>query len=212
MRRWRYGLTGPSKWCGTACGAASLSSCMPGPPTAAPASPRRRSWCGCGRTPAARGIVTSLAVSPCGRLALCWQQARSPDPYDQRVACKVTAKHGGWGPTQPILPANRDRQYLPAVAFQGEGLWVVAYVSSATSTRLVAVRSQGHHFGRPLTVNRWPIPSQRISAPAPPAPVEGHTFIGDYIGLVTTRRQVVVAYIQPSADPSELNRVLVSSF
>jgi hypothetical protein len=158
------------------------------------------------------GIMISLAASARGRLAVCWQQARSADRNDPRVACTVTARRGGWGPQQPILPGNRDRQYLPAAAFQGERLWVAAYVSTATSTRLVAVRRVGHHFGHPLTVNRWPIPSQRVCAPAPPACVEGQTFIGDYIGLVAAGRRVVVAYIQPSADPSELNRVLVSSF
>jgi hypothetical protein len=158
------------------------------------------------------GIVTSLAASPHGRLALCWQQARSPDRNDPRVACKVMAKRGRWGPQQAILPPNRDRQYLPAATFQGERLWVAAYLSSATSTRLVAVGAAGHHFGHPLTVNRWPIPSQRICAPVPPACPEGATFIGDYIGMVAAGRHLVVAYIQPSADPSEPNRVLVSSF
>jgi len=158
------------------------------------------------------GIDITLAASARGRLAVCWQQARSPDRNDPRVACTVTARRGGWGPEQEILPGNRDRQYLPAAAFQGDRLWVAAYVSSTTSTRLVAVPSKGHHFGRPITVNRWPIPSDRICGPAPPTCLEGQTFIGDYIGLVATRRQVVVAYIQPSAGPSELNRMLVSSF
>jgi hypothetical protein len=158
------------------------------------------------------GVVTSLAVSPRGRLAVCWQQARSPDRNDPRVACTVRARHGGWGPPQAILPGNRDRQYLPAAAFQGERLWVATYVSSATSTRLVAARRTGHHYGHPLTVNRWPVPSQRICAPHPPDCLEGQTFIGDYIGMVAAGRRVVVAYIQPSADSSELNRLLVSSF
>jgi hypothetical protein len=157
------------------------------------------------------GIDISLAASARGRLAVCWQQARSPDRNDARVACTVTAKRGGWGPPQPILPGNRDRQYLPAAAFQGERLWVAAYVSSATSSRLVAVRRVGHHFGRPLTVNRWPIPSQRICAPQPPACPEGGIFIGDYIGMVAAGRHLAVAYIQPSAGPSELNRMLVST-
>lgn len=158
------------------------------------------------------GIDISLAASARGRLAVCWQQARSPDRNDPQVACTLTAERGGWGPQQPILPGNPDRQYLPAAAFQGERLWVAAYVSTATSTRLVAVRGTGHHFGQPLTVNRWPIPSQRVCAPIPPDCPEGGVFIGDYIGMVAAGRRVVVAYIQPSAGPSELNRLLVSSF
>jgi len=44
-----------------------------------------------------QGIVTSLAVSPRGRLAVCWSQARSPDGSDPRVACTITARRGGWG-------------------------------------------------------------------------------------------------------------------
>jgi hypothetical protein len=161
------------------------------------------------------GVVTSLAVSPRGRLAVCWQQARSPDRNDPRVACTVRARRGGWGPPQAILPGNGDRQYLPAAAFQGERLWAAAYVSNTASTRLVAVRGEGRHFGHPITVNRWPVPSERICA-APDGGVfgcpEGQTFIGDYIGMVAAGRRVVVAYIQPSARPSELNRLLVSSF
>jgi hypothetical protein len=85
-------------------------------------------------------------------------------------------------------------------------------VSSATSTRLVAVRGAGRIFGHPLTVNRWPVPSARICAGNGVGCPEGQTFIGDYIGLVAAGRRVVVAYIQPSPDPSELNRLLVSSF
>jgi hypothetical protein len=159
------------------------------------------------------GVVTSLAVSPRGLLAVCWQQARSADPNESRVACTVRARHGRWGPAQKILPGNGDRQYLPAAAFQGQRLWVAAYVSSTTSTRLVAVRGEGNHFGRPVTVNRWPVPSQRICATGGifGCP-EGQTFIGDYIGMVAAGRQVAVAYIQPSARPSERNRLLVSSF
>ncbi|HEY5988585.1 MAG TPA: hypothetical protein VIV12_19720, partial [Streptosporangiaceae bacterium] len=103
------------------------------------------------------GIETSLAASPRGRLAVCWSQARSPDRYDPRVACKVTARRGGWGPQQEILPGNGDKQYLPAAAFQGERLWAAAYVSSATSTRLVAVRGAGNPSGipSPSTAGRY---------------------------------------------------------
>jgi hypothetical protein len=158
------------------------------------------------------GVATSLAVSPRGRLAVCWSQARSPDPNDTRVACTVQARRGGWGPQMEFLPGNRDRQYLPAAAFQGEWLWVAAYVSSATSTRLVAVCGVGRHFGHPLTVNRWPVPSARICTGGGLGSCPEGTFIGDYIGLVAAGRRVVVAYIQPSAGPSELNRLLVSSF
>jgi hypothetical protein len=158
------------------------------------------------------GIVTSLAVSPRGRLGLCWSQAESPDRYDARVACKVSNERGAWGRTRGILPDNADRQYLPAVTFRDERLWAAAYVSSATATRLVAVRHNRYRFGDPITVNAWPIASDRICAPHPPDCQEGQTFIGDYIGLIATRRHLVAADIEPSASPPQPNRVLASSF
>jgi hypothetical protein len=158
------------------------------------------------------GTVTSLAVSRSGRLAVCWQQARFLDPNDSQVACTETDRHGEWGSPQEILPGNGDRQYLPAATFEGERLWVAAYVSSATSTRVVAVRDEGQHFGHPITINSWSIPSERICAPQPPVCAEGGTFIADYIGMVAAGGHKVVAYVQPSADASELNRVLGSSF
>jgi hypothetical protein len=158
------------------------------------------------------GIVTSLAVSRRGRLGLCWSQAESPDRYDARVACKVTDKRGVWGRRREILPDNEDRQYLPAATFQGERLWAAAYVSGAMSTRLVAVHDKRHRFGDPITVNSWPIPGDRICAPHPPDCQDGQTFIGDYIGLIATRRRVVAAYVEPSAESPQPNRVLVSSF
>jgi hypothetical protein len=155
------------------------------------------------------GIVTSLAASSRGRLGLCWSQAVSADRYDARVACTVTDRRGRWQPGREILPRNRDRQYLPAVTFQGERLWAAAYLSGATSTRLVAVPVGRDRIGDPVTVDSWPVPSSRICAPHPPDCLEGQTFIGDYIGLVATTRAVVVAYIAPSAVPGETNRVLV---
>jgi hypothetical protein len=76
----------------------------------------------------------------------------------------------------------------------------------------VAVHDTRHRFGDPITVNSWAIPGDRICAPHPPDCQEGQTFIGDYIGLIATRRRVVAAYIEPSAAAPQPNRVLVSSF
>jgi hypothetical protein len=158
------------------------------------------------------GIVTSLAVSQRGRLGLCWSQARSPNRYDPDVACKVTDRDGSWGARRAVLPDNRNRQYLPATAFQGERLWVTAYVSDARSTRFVAVHSEEDGFADPRTVNSWPVPASRICGPHPPDCLEGQTFIGDYTGLIATPHKVVAAYIRPSANPPEANQVLVSTF
>ena len=158
------------------------------------------------------GISTTLAVSPEGRLGLCWAQAGSPDTDDARVTCKMTQRDGRWEAGRRILKKSDDRQYLPAAAFEGEALWVAAYVSNEKSTRLVAVRSQRHGFSDPVTVNRWPVPGSRICAPRPPDCTEEQTFIGDYIGLVATPRRIAAAYIAPSPDASQRNEVLVSSF
>jgi hypothetical protein len=109
--------------------------------------------------------------------------------------------------------ARRTRPPRGAAAtFQGERLWAAAHVSSATSTRLPAVRDKRTRFGDPITVNSWPIAGDRICAPHPPDCQDGQTFIGDYTGLVATRRRVVAAYIEPPAGPPQPNRVLVSSF
>jgi len=157
------------------------------------------------------GIVTTLAVSAGGRLGLCWSQPRSRDRYDPTVECKATNHAGSWGTAHRILPGKRDREYLPAAAFQGERLWVAAYSSNAASTRLVAVRARRHGFVRPVTVNRWPIPAARICGPRVPECVASQTFIGDYIGVVATPRRVVVAYIAPSPDATRRNRLVISS-
>jgi hypothetical protein len=157
------------------------------------------------------GIVTTLAVSRTGRMGICWSQARSPNRYDPLVACKVTDHDGSWSHARRILPRDGSRQYLPAAGFQGERLWVAAYVSDATSTRLVAVGAQRHGFGRGITVHRWPVPGSRICGPRVPECLDTATFIGDYIGLVATPRQVVIDYIAPSRNRSQQNRMVISS-
>jgi hypothetical protein len=158
------------------------------------------------------GLSTTLAVSPGGRLGLCWRHARSGRPDDGSVTCRITEQDGSWGVRHRILPASDERQYLPVAAFHGERLWVVAYVSDETSTRVVAVRSTRRGFSRPLTLTRWPVPGSRVCAPRPPECTEEQTFIGDYIGLVSTPRRMAAAYIAPSPQAGQPNRVLVSSF
>ena len=157
------------------------------------------------------GIVTTLAVSRLGRIGICWSQARSPNRYDPLVACKITDHDGSWSHARRIRPRDASREYLPAAGFQGERLWVAAYVSDATSTRLVAVGARRHGFGRPITVNRWPVPGSRICGPRVPECLDTATFIGDYIGLVATPRQVVIDYIAPSPNRSQQNRMVISS-
>jgi hypothetical protein len=157
------------------------------------------------------GIVTTLAVSRLGRIGICWSQARSPNRYDPLVTCKITDHHGSWSHAHRILPRDGSREYLPAAGFQGERLWIAAYVSDATSTRLVAVGARRNGFGRAITVNRWPVPGSRVCGPRVPECLDKATFIGDYIGLVATPRQVVIDYIAPSPNRSQQNRMVISS-
>jgi hypothetical protein len=157
------------------------------------------------------GIVTTLAVSRTGRMGICWSQARSPNRYDPLVACKITEHDGLWSHARRILPRDGSREYLPAAGFQGERLWVAAYVSDATSTRLVAAGARRHGFGRAITVHRWPVPGSRICGPRVPECLDTATFIGDYIGLVATPRQVAIGYIAPSRNRSQQNRMIISS-
>jgi hypothetical protein len=157
------------------------------------------------------GIVTTLAVSQGGRLGVCWSQARSRDEYDPMVECRATDHAGSWGAVYRALPGSHAREYLPAAAFQGERLWVAAYVSDRTSTRLVAVRARRHGFARPITVNRWRVPAARICGPRVPECLERQTFIGDYIGIVATPRRIAVAYIAPSPRAAQPNRVVMST-
>jgi hypothetical protein len=157
------------------------------------------------------GIVTTLAVSRTGRMGICWSQARSPNRYDPLVSCKITDHHGSWSHARRILPRDGSREYLPAAGFQGERLWVAAYVSDAASTRLVAVGARRHGFGRSITVHRWPVPGSHICGPRVPECLDTATFIGDYIGLVATPRQVAIDYIAPSRNRSGQNRMVISS-
>jgi hypothetical protein len=157
------------------------------------------------------GIVTTLAASPAGRLGLCWSQPRSAHRYDPRIECKATGQDGSWGKAHPLRPESDEREYLPAAAFQGERLWVAAYLSDATSTRLVAVGARRGGFARPVTMNRWPVPAAQICGPRVPECLDSQAFIGDYIGLVATRQRIVVAYIAPAPRAATQNRMVISS-
>ena len=92
------------------------------------------------------GMVLSLAVSAEGRLGLCWPRP-GPGPADvPQVVCQQTDAAGRWGEAELLLPGDDARQYLPAATFHGETLWVAAYVSDSTTTRVVAVPHGQHGF------------------------------------------------------------------
>jgi hypothetical protein len=147
-------------------------------------------------TASAVGMVLSLAVSPSGRLGLCWPQSRPGPAYDPRVLCQVTDNDGQWGAPEAALP-DPSRQYLPATTFHGETLWLSAYESDSSDTRVVAVPRDPKGFGSPVTLAEWPVPSDRICAPHPPDCGADQTFIGDYVGAVATAERLVVTAIEP---------------
>ena len=153
------------------------------------------------------GMVLSLAVSPSGRLGLCWPQLRPGSTNEPQILCQVTNEHGQWSPPEAALP-SADRQYLPAVTFHGETLWLSAYTSNASTTRVLAVPRDPGGFGPPVTLAEWPVPSDRICAPHPPDCTPGQTFIGDYIGAIATAEQLVVSAIEPVVD-GDHNRTVV---
>ena len=74
-----------------------------------------------------------------GRLPLCFFDGSCSGPPPPGGSIRVP------------LPGQRLPEYLPAVAFGGERLWVAAYASGPRSTRLVAVRSTADGFGEPQT-------------------------------------------------------------
>lgn len=155
------------------------------------------------------GMVLSLAVSPQGRLGLCWPQPRPGPAFLPQVLCQQTDAQGRWRDAEALLPGDEDRQYLPAATFRDETLWVATYVSDTTTTRVLAVPYGQHGFDPPATLIEWPVPSDRICAPHPPDCTDGQTFIGDYIGAVATPRQVVVAAIEPVVDGGYNNAVVL---
>jgi hypothetical protein len=59
------------------------------------------------------GMVLSLAVSPQGRLGLCWPQSRPGPTYVPQVWCQQTERDGSWNEPEPVLAGNDARQYLP---------------------------------------------------------------------------------------------------
>jgi hypothetical protein len=146
------------------------------------------------------GMVLSLAVSPQGRLGLCWPQSRPGPAFVPRVLCQQTDVQGRWGQVEPLLQGDQSRQYLPAATFQGETLWVATYVSDTATTRVVAAPYSTPGFDVPVALAEWPVPDERICAPHPPDCTEGQTFIGDYIGAVATPSQIVVSAVEPVTD------------
>jgi hypothetical protein len=113
------------------------------------------------------------------------------------VRCQQTDGQGRWSDATPLLPGTDARQYLPAATFQGETLWVAAYTSDATVTRVVLAPFGERGADALVTLAEWPVPSDGICAPHPPPCSHDQTFIGDYIGAVATPNQVVVAAVRP---------------
>jgi hypothetical protein len=158
------------------------------------------------------GIVSTLAISPSGRRAVCWSQSVSADGNDQRVRCIASRRAGTWSAPRAFPAGPGARVYLPAAAFQGRRLAVAAYMSTARGTRLVLAEAAraGGRFGSVRALRRWDLPASAICGYTPAECGPDQTNIGDSISAVATRRRLTVAYVAPALPQTE-NRVLVST-
>jgi hypothetical protein len=161
-----------------------------------------------GSTPV--GLVSSLAVSEGGRLALCWAASIRPKAYLSRIACALSRGDRKW--SKPLTPfPNRGWQYLPAVTFEGERLWVAAYRSTAETTRVhVAHSDDGRTFGKPVELAARHFGRGRLCAPHPPDCTPRQRFVGDCIGAVAAPGELWVAFVLPVAGATSPNRVFVA--
>jgi hypothetical protein len=67
-------------------------------------------------------------------------------------------------------------------------------------------------FQPPMTLQGWAVPFDRACPfNAAPAICDPGFLIGDYIGAVATRHRLLVAAIEPVADPTVPSRVVVFS-
>jgi hypothetical protein len=157
------------------------------------------------------GLASSLAVSPTGRLAVCWAGSIRAKAYVPRVACSLSDGNRVW--SRPVSPlANAGPQYLPAAAFQDERLWVAAYRSTAETTRVLPTRSDdGRSFAQPVVLATRPYGRSVICAPHPPDCGPRQRFVGDYIGAVASSDAVSVAFVLPVGLPASPNRVFVAT-
>src|SRR5262249_10170146 len=156
------------------------------------------------------GLVSSLAISSAGRLAVCWAASVRPKAYLPRIACSLSGGDGRW--SRPVTPfANHGWQYLPAATFQGERLWVSGYRSTAESTRVLLARSDdGRAFRQPIVLAARRFGRSKICAPHPPDCTARQHFVGDYIGAVAGAGKVWVAFVLPKAGSTSPNRVDVA--
>jgi hypothetical protein len=161
-----------------------------------------------GRTPV--GLVSSLAVSPSGTLAVCWSGSIRAKRFVPRTACSLSSG-GAW--STPAAPfSNLSSQYLPAATFQGERLWVAAYQSTAKMTHVLLTRSDdGRTFAKPLVLAQRAFGRARICAPHPPDCRAHQSFVGDYIGAIANPNHVWVDFVLPVAGATSPNRVYVAT-
>lgn len=144
------------------------------------------------------GLVSSLAVSRSGTLAVCRSGSIRPKRFLPRIACSLSSGGGAWSkPTAPF--SNVGSQYLPAATFQRERPWVAAYQSTARTTRVLLTRSDdGRTFAKPLVLAQRGFGRARKCAPHPPDCGAHQRFVGDYTGAVAGVRDVCVDFVLPA--------------
>jgi hypothetical protein len=164
------------------------------------------------KTKSPEGLVTSLAVSASGRLGLCWSASNRRKTYAPQIACSLSDDGATW--SRPAMPfAGGGTQYLPAAAFEEERLWVAAYTSAHSGTRVQLAGSNARQgFDAPIVLATRSYGRSRICAPHPPdCKPPRQRLIGDYIGAVAVPGRMWVDFVLPVGGPGSAQRVFVAT-
>jgi hypothetical protein len=164
------------------------------------------------KTMSPEGLVTSFAVSPSGRLGLCWSASNRRKTYTPQIACSLSDDGATW--SRPATPfPGRGAEYLPATAFEKERLWVAAYKSAGPRTRVQLAGSDARNgFDAPILLATRSYGRSRICAPHPPdCRPPRQRLIGDYIGAVAVPGHVWVDFVLPVGGPGSAQRVYVGA-
>ncbi|MFN0177587.1 MAG: hypothetical protein ACKVZ0_02230 [Gemmatimonadales bacterium] len=161
--------------------------------------------------------LPSLAVTKEDRPVVCLTMGPRERLTDFQVHCATDDGTGGWHLTRLDDPGDRVAG-LPAVAVDGEAIWVASYSANddSTSVRLHRSRDGGRTFVPFATLASRPFGRDRF-CPAPASPCRGTLgtsgafFPGDYIGIVATGTQVIVAYALPDGpNPGDRSSIQVT--
>ena len=159
-------------------------------------------------------LLDAVSVATAGdTLVACWTDGSVNLSHGQSIRCSAKAD-GRWA--SPIaLDSAAVTVGFPAVAANGAGIWVLAYVADGgrTTVRLYRSVDGARRFGIHATLATRPI-GDTVFCASPAAPCRRDLrrfFPGDYFGLAASADRLVAAYVLPAADlPSDRPSVFVS--